>query len=156
MNANRAIPAVPRGAWRKRVWKNRMMYLMLLIPLAMLILFKYVPMYGVQIAFRNFLPGPNAPHIYAGILHIRLLPQHQRLVGVGRNHRGLNIIGNKIGGTFPNPIRLAGLDALKLPLDLFQKHANGLVLPLYGECPGISLRHGLGAVLPCSRGVRST
>ena len=57
MNANRAIPAAPRGAWRKRVWKNRMMYLMLLIPLAMLILFKYVPMYGVQIAFRNFLPG---------------------------------------------------------------------------------------------------
>lgn len=34
MNANRAIPAAPRGAWRKRVWKNRMMYLMLLIPLA--------------------------------------------------------------------------------------------------------------------------
>ena len=61
MNANRAIPRHrPRGAWRKRVWKNRMMYLMLLIPLAMLILFKYVPMYGVQIAFRNFSASPAA------------------------------------------------------------------------------------------------
>ena len=66
MNANRAIPAVPRGAWRTRVWKNRMMYLMLLIPLAMLILFKYVPMYGVQIAFRNFnfADGISSPGKY--------------------------------------------------------------------------------------------
>ena len=29
---------------------------MFLIPLAVLILFKYIPMYGAQIAFRNYKP----------------------------------------------------------------------------------------------------
>lgn len=43
----------------KRVFKNRTLYLMLLIPLVMLILFRYVPMYGVQIAFRNYQPSKS-------------------------------------------------------------------------------------------------
>ena len=38
--------------WR-RVWKNRDMYVML--PLALLIAFRYLPMYGIQIAFREGL-----------------------------------------------------------------------------------------------------
>ena len=33
-----------------------LVYLMFLIPLAVLILFKYIPMYGAQIAFRNYKP----------------------------------------------------------------------------------------------------
>lgn len=41
----------------KRMWRNRVLYLMLLVPFAMLILFRYVPMYGVQIAFKNYLPS---------------------------------------------------------------------------------------------------
>jgi len=41
----------------KRMWRNRVLYLMLLVPLAMLILFRYVPMYGVQIAFKNYMPS---------------------------------------------------------------------------------------------------
>jgi putative aldouronate transport system permease protein len=38
----------------KRGWQ---LYLMLLIPLAWLLIFQYWPMYGAQIAFRNFMPG---------------------------------------------------------------------------------------------------
>src|SRR5690242_16963319 len=38
----------------KRGWQ---LYLMLLIPLAWLLIFQYWPMYGAQIAFRNYLPG---------------------------------------------------------------------------------------------------
>ena len=30
---------------------------MLAIPLALLVIFKYLPIYGVQIAFRDYLPG---------------------------------------------------------------------------------------------------
>ena len=41
----------------RRIWRNRVLYLMLLIPLSMLILFRYVPMYGVQIAFKNYQPS---------------------------------------------------------------------------------------------------
>lgn len=37
-----------------RLWKARYYYLMLLPALAYLIIWKYVPMYGVQIAFKNF------------------------------------------------------------------------------------------------------
>ena len=37
----------------KKCWQ---LYLLLLIPVGMLILFRYVPMYGVQIAFRKFQP----------------------------------------------------------------------------------------------------
>jgi ABC-type polysaccharide transport system permease subunit len=38
----------------KRGWQ---LYLMLLIPLVWLAIFQYWPMYGAQIAFRNFMPG---------------------------------------------------------------------------------------------------
>lgn len=57
MNAKQAIPSTGRAGLLKRIWKNRVLYLMLLIPLVILILFRYVPMYGVQIAFRNYQPS---------------------------------------------------------------------------------------------------
>lgn len=40
----------------RQIWKKKSLYLMLLIPVTLLILFRYVPMYGVQIAFRNYQP----------------------------------------------------------------------------------------------------
>jgi len=42
--------------WRqmRRSWQ---LYLLLALPLAWLIVFQYYPMYGAQIAFRDFLPG---------------------------------------------------------------------------------------------------
>jgi putative aldouronate transport system permease protein len=44
--------------WRqmKRSWQ---LYLLLALPLAWLAVFQYYPMYGAQIAFRDFLPGDN-------------------------------------------------------------------------------------------------
>ncbi len=40
----------------KRGWQ---LYVMLLIPLAWLLIFQYWPMYGAQIAFRNYMPGAS-------------------------------------------------------------------------------------------------
>lgn len=37
--------------------KMKTLYFMLLIPMAMLFLFNYIPMYGILIAFKNFSPG---------------------------------------------------------------------------------------------------
>ena len=37
--------------------RNNALYVLILVPLAVLILFKYVPMHGVQIAFRNYKPA---------------------------------------------------------------------------------------------------
>lgn len=39
---------------KKRLWKARYYYLMLSLVLVYLILFKYIPMYGIQIAFKNY------------------------------------------------------------------------------------------------------
>ena len=41
----------------RRVWQNRALYLMLMMPLTVLILFRYVPMYGIQIAFKDYMPS---------------------------------------------------------------------------------------------------
>lgn len=45
-----------KGKTLKRVLNNWELYLMLVIPLTYIIIFNYVPMYGVQIAFRDFSP----------------------------------------------------------------------------------------------------
>lgn len=45
---------VHKKSLRARVIENWQMYVFLLIPLAWLFIFKYYPMYGVQIAFRNY------------------------------------------------------------------------------------------------------
>ncbi len=50
--------AINNGVHSKSVWRrvrdNWQMYLFLLLPVAWLIIFKYVPMYGAQIAFRKY------------------------------------------------------------------------------------------------------
>lgn len=43
-------------AFAKEVRKNWSLYLMAAVPIAYLIIFKYIPMYGVQIAFRDYVP----------------------------------------------------------------------------------------------------
>ena len=44
------------GAGRvlREIGKHKALYLLILIPLAVLLIFQYAPMYGVQIAFRNY------------------------------------------------------------------------------------------------------
>ena len=42
-----------RKLW-KRIWRARLLYLLLLLPLLWLIIFQYYPMAGLQIAFKNF------------------------------------------------------------------------------------------------------
>ena len=42
--------------WKKELQRYWAAYLMLLLPLAVLIIFKYIPMYGAQIAFRDYKP----------------------------------------------------------------------------------------------------
>ena len=39
---------------KKRIKANWQMYLLLLIPVVITFIYKYIPMYGIQIAFRDF------------------------------------------------------------------------------------------------------
>ena len=46
--------AVPKPALGKRIKANWQLYLLLLIPVALTFIYKYIPMYGIQIAFRDY------------------------------------------------------------------------------------------------------
>lgn len=53
-----AVHAAPqRKSLASRIWEYRQMYLLLLIPVVLTLVYKYYPMYGIQMAFRNFKPS---------------------------------------------------------------------------------------------------
>ena len=39
---------------KQRIMDNWQLYLMLLVPVVLTIIYKYIPMYGIQIAFRDY------------------------------------------------------------------------------------------------------
>ena len=41
----------------RRILENWQLYLLLIIPVAITIVYKYIPMYGIQIAFRDYKPA---------------------------------------------------------------------------------------------------
>lgn len=105
------IPTVSKRTFSERfvreIRKNWGLYLLVSIPLLYLILFKYWPMYGVQIAFRNYSPArsiANSPWVE--------LKYFQKFMG---NYQFKRILGNTIAIslysllTFPLPILLAVL-----------------------------------------------
>jgi putative aldouronate transport system permease protein len=103
-------PALSRSRKRSVVWKrikrSWQLYLFLALPLAWLLVFMYYPMYGAQIAFRDFLPGrsilgsewigfANFTRFFESPLFVRLLS----------NTLWLSVYSLIIG--FPIPIILA-------------------------------------------------
>lgn len=49
-----AVPGTAKKSFWKQLWRQKALVLMALIPVIMVIIFKYVPMYGILIAFKNF------------------------------------------------------------------------------------------------------
>ncbi|MGF7145999.1 putative aldouronate transport system permease protein [Anaerotaenia torta] len=49
-----AAPAAMKRTFWKQLWKQKTLVLMALVPVIMVIIFRYVPMYGILIAFKNF------------------------------------------------------------------------------------------------------
>ncbi len=49
-----AVAVRPGKSLSRRIKDNWQMYLLLLIPVALTFIYKYIPMYGIQIAFRDF------------------------------------------------------------------------------------------------------
>ncbi len=45
---------VHKASLGTRLRNNWQLYLLLLVPVALTVIYKYVPMYGIQIAFRDF------------------------------------------------------------------------------------------------------
>lgn len=55
------IPSKRKGGLKKKIWRYRYLYLMLVIPIAYYLIFCYWPMYGLQIAFKKY-------NVRAGVL----------------------------------------------------------------------------------------
>ena len=52
--ANPAVGVGGGNTLKKRLQDNWQLYLMLLVPVVLTIIYKYIPMYGIQIAFRDY------------------------------------------------------------------------------------------------------
>ena len=94
-----------RPVW-PRIYKNYMLYLFVLPAITYAIIFNYIPMYGIQIAFKNFRPVLGiAGSPWTGLRHFERFifgPQFWRLI---RNTLTLSLYGLVAG--FPMPIILA-------------------------------------------------
>lgn len=54
------MTALPRKRKRGNWKRNAALHIMLLAPVILTIMYKYVPMLGIVIAFENYKPGMNA------------------------------------------------------------------------------------------------
>ena len=99
---------------RSTVWKqvkvNWQMYLFLLLPVIWLIVFKYVPMYGAQIAFRDYT-------IQGGVQAVEeLVKENPDMTAVFVTNYEMTmgaVIGlNEMGVSMPEEISLVGFDNL--------------------------------------------
>lgn len=91
----------------KKKWKEILpLLLMLSIPLGFLILFHYVPMYGIQIAFRNYKPvrGITGSE-WVGLKYFQKLFATPTFLKLVKNTLSLTIMSLLI--SFPAPIVLA-------------------------------------------------
>lgn len=91
------------GKYFKDHWR---LYVLLAVPLAYIIIFKYIPMYGVQIAFKRFSPRKGifgSP--WVGFFYFKLFITSYQFKRVLINTITLSLYGLAAG--FPFPILLA-------------------------------------------------
>ncbi len=86
-----------------RYWQ---LYLLLLLPMLYLLIFKYIPMFGVQIAFKNynFIDGVwGSP--WVGLKHFETFFSSPRFLTIVGNTAAISLLSIAFG--FPTPIILA-------------------------------------------------
>lgn len=95
-----------RGSRRRLVWRNIDTYLLLVPGLLLLLLFKYIPMYGIVIAFQdyNIFDGISASE-WVGLEQFRKLTHSAEFLQVFANTLLISIY--KIVLLFPIPILIA-------------------------------------------------
>ncbi|MGK2349171.1 ABC transporter permease [Actinomyces sp. W5033] len=107
MSARTRTPeARPRTSLRLRLARHWQLYLLLAPAVIYLVLFKYWPMYGVQIAFRNYNPIDGfMGSEWVGLEHITRFLGSFQFSRVFFNTIAINVLGLCFG--FPVPIILA-------------------------------------------------
>lgn len=95
-----------RGGLLRRIGKRYDLYLMLLLPLAWYLIFHYGPLYGLQIAFKNFNPGKGIMGSeWVGLEHFRRFFESFYFKRLLWNTLSINLLSLLIA--FPVPILLA-------------------------------------------------
>ena len=113
--------------FRKRILRNWDLYLIVSVPVAYIIIFHYVPMYGAQIAFRNFSPIKGiwgSP--WVGLEHVVRFAESFSFGRIFGNTLGLSVYHLLAG--FPIPILLALAPLLRHMVDSYCR--CGYCLPL--------------------------
>lgn len=108
-----ARPAPAKRSWRAYLHKaardirmNKGLYLLLIPPLCYVLLFQYVPMYGVIISFQDFsFRRGYLGSDWVGLEHFRWLAENPNFVRAFYNTLQINFIRIVLG--FPAPILLA-------------------------------------------------
>ena len=91
--------------WKKHFKRYGAYYLMLLIPMAILIIFKYYPMYGIQIAFKNYrITKPMEDCSWVGFKYFEKFFNYTRFWSILRNTLVINLYSL---ATFPLSILAA-------------------------------------------------
>lgn len=107
-SAHPARSAKKGGLWQgicRELRTNWGLYLLVSIPVAYLIIFKYMPMYGVQIAFRDYTPVRSITGSpWVGLKHFQRFFTNPRSWAIIRNTLSISLYSLL---TFPLPIVLA-------------------------------------------------
>jgi putative aldouronate transport system permease protein len=104
--SRRPRPFPSRARRLERVAKNWELYLFVLPAVAYFFIFKYWPIYGLQIAFRDFMPSlgvQGSP--WVGLKHFLRFITGPQFVKLIQNTLGLSVYALAVG--FPAPIILA-------------------------------------------------
>ena len=91
---------------RKRIWQSRELYLLLALPIIWYIVFRYLPLYGVQIAFRDYRTARGFwGSEWVGLKHFARFFNSFYFDRVVSNTLIINVVMLLVG--FPTPILLA-------------------------------------------------
>jgi ABC-type polysaccharide transport system permease subunit len=117
LSTSRKVPEVTQpNTWasmKRRFMRSWQLYVLLALPLLWLAIFQYYPMYGAQIAFRNFLPGDSIWKAdWVGLKNFERFFQSVMFLRLIKNTLGLSLYSLAVG--FPIPIIFAlSLNQLK-------------------------------------------
>ncbi len=93
-------------SWGDNIRKHYQLYLMSIPTLVFFIIFLYFPMYGVQIAFKNYMPSKSIwGSSWVGFEHFLRFFRSYNFIGLLKNTLGLSIY--QLAANFPLPIILA-------------------------------------------------
>lgn len=95
-----------RGKFAAKLWSQRYLQVMALLGIAWMIIFNYIPMYGITLAFKEYIGiGNPSDAPWAGWTHFQAIWEDDQMLDVVKNTLGISLLKLIIG--FPLPIIFA-------------------------------------------------